>query len=122
MYQSYENLEVWKMALDLSVRVYAKLVECRDYGFKDQICRAAVSIPSNIAEGMERDSKKEVIRFLHIAKGSCAEVRTQLMIAFRIGYIDAATFEALNPDAESISRMLHALIKSLTPNSLIPNP
>ena len=116
-YKSYENLEVWQLSIELSVRIYELLKNCRDYGFKDQICRAAVSIPSNISEGMERDSTKETIRFLHIAKGSCAEVRTQLLIAFRIGYIDAAAFEALKPDAESISRMLHGLVKSLTPKT-----
>ena len=54
MYRSYENLEVWRRAVDLNVCVCAELKECRDYGFRDQICRASVSIPSNIAEGMER--------------------------------------------------------------------
>ena len=113
MYQSYEKLEVWQQAVDLSVRVYELMHDCRDYGFKDQICRASVSVPSNIAEGMERDSKKETIHFLHIAKGSCAEVRTQLLIALKIDYISADDFETLRDDAESISRMLHGLIKSL---------
>ena len=82
--------------------------------------RAAVSIPSNIAEGMERDSKKETIRFLHISKGSCAECRTQLFIARKIGYIDERVSDELLKDAETISRMLHGLIKSvsdLKPNS-----
>jgi four helix bundle protein len=113
MYQSYEDLDVWQKAVGLSVRVHQLMLDCRDYGFKDQICRAAVSIASNVAEGMERDSKKETIHFLHIAKGSCAEVRTQLLIALRVGYIDEATFLKLKADAESISRMLHGLIKSL---------
>lgn len=114
-YQSYENLEVWQMAIDLSVNIYQGLSCCRDFGFKDQLCRAAVSIASNIAEGMERDSKKETVHFLHIAKGSCAEVRTQLLIAHRIGYFNE--FGELRNEAESISRMLHGLIKSLTPNT-----
>ena len=117
MYQSYENLDVWSKAVELSIRVYGKFKNCRDYGFKDQICRAAVSIPSNIAEGMERESIKETIHFLHIAKGSCAEVRTQLLIALRIGYLEQSVFEELKPEAESISRMLHALVKSLKPNT-----
>jgi four helix bundle protein len=114
MYQSYENLEVWQSAVDLSVRIYAELKECRDYGFKDQICRAAVSVPSNIAEGMERDSLKETVHFLHIAKGSCAELRTQLLIAERIGYLEGSDSHKLKKDAESISRMLHGLIKSIS--------
>ncbi len=116
-YQSYENLEVWQKAISLSTRIYEVLRKCRDYGFKDQICRAAVSIPSNIAEGMERNSKKETAHFLHIAKGSCAEVRTQLLIASKIGYLDESKFENLKMDAESISRMLQGLIKSLAPKT-----
>jgi len=114
MYQSFENLDVWKHSVDLSVKIYELLLECRDYGFKDQMCRASVSIPSNIAEGMERDSKKETIHFLHIAKGSCAELRTQLIIATEIEYISKDEFERLKENAESISRMLHGLIKSLS--------
>jgi four helix bundle protein len=112
-YQSYEELEVWQKSVALSVRLYETLCSCRDYGFKNQICRASVSIPSNLAEGMERDSIKECIHFLHIAKGSCAEVRTQLLIASRIGYIEEAYFKALEDEAETVSRMLHGLIKSL---------
>ncbi|MFA7369862.1 MAG: four helix bundle protein, partial [Kiritimatiellales bacterium] len=67
--------------------------------------------------GMERDSKKETVHFLHIAKGSCAELRTQLLIASKIGYIDASEFLSFKQDAESISRMLHVLIKSLSPKT-----
>ena len=113
MYQSFEGLDVWKAGVELSIQIYKVLGNCRDYGFKDQICRAAVSVPSNIAEGMERDSKKETVHFLHIAKGSCAEVRTQLIIASRIGYLNEYEFTQLKEQAESISRMLHGLIKSL---------
>jgi four helix bundle protein len=68
-------------AITLSVRVYEVLRGCKDFGLKDQMTRAAVSIPSNIAEGAERDSKAEFIHFLHIAKGSAAELRTQVYIA-----------------------------------------
>lgn len=117
MYQSYENLEVWQKSVDLSVRIYKLMRDCRDYGFKDQICRASVSVPSNVAEGLERNSKKETIHFLHISKGSCAEVRTQLLIASKIGYLDVLEFDDLKKEAESISRMLHGLIKSLAPKA-----
>jgi four helix bundle protein len=75
-YQSFEDLEVWKKALALSTKVYGVLKRTHDFGLKDQMTRAAVSIASNIAEGAERDSKAEFIRFLHIAKGSAAELRT----------------------------------------------
>ena len=116
-YQSFENLEVWQDTVDLSVSVYNMFRECRDYGFKDQICRASVSVPSNIAEGMERDSVKETIHFLHIAKGSCAEVRTQIIIACRVGYLEKTMANEMLARAKSISRMLHGLIKSLKPNA-----
>ena len=117
MYHSFENLEVWKRAIDLSVAIYDAFKECRDYGFKDQICRASVSIPSNISEGMERNSIKETTHFLHIAKGSCAEVRTQLIIAARIGYIEKQQKAGLSEEASAISCMLHALATSLKPNT-----
>src|SRR5690348_4028536 len=84
-YSSFEDLEVWKRSARLAVKVYDVLRDCRDYGLKDQMTRAAVSIASNIAEGAERDSRSEYIRFLHIAKGSSAELRTQVYIAQRIG-------------------------------------
>jgi four helix bundle protein len=80
-YQSFEELKVWKKACDLSVTIYRLMANCRDYGLKDQMTRASVSIASKIAEGAERDSRLEFIRFLHIAKGSSAELRTQIYIA-----------------------------------------
>ena len=116
-YHSFENLDVWKRSVDLSVRIYELFRGCKDYGFKDQICRASVSVPSNIAEGMERSSVKETIHFLHISKGSCAEVRTQLIIASRISYITENQSEELAREAKSISRMLHALAVSLKPKT-----
>ena len=77
MYRSFEDLEVWKRACNLAVQVYASLRDCRDYGLRDQMQRAAVSIASNIAEGAERPPK-EFSRFLTIARGSAAELRTLL--------------------------------------------
>ena len=73
-----EKLEVWKRGCRLAVDLYNALEQCRDYGLKDQITRSAISVPSNIAEGFERDSSREFSRFLKIAKGSCGELRTQL--------------------------------------------
>jgi four helix bundle protein len=72
-YTSCEDLEVWKRSARLAVKIYDASGDCRDYGLKDQMTRAAVSIASNIAEGAERDSKAEYVRFLHIARGSAAE-------------------------------------------------
>jgi len=112
-YQSFEDLEVWQKAYKLSVRIYRILEDCRDYGLKDQMTRAGVSIASNIAEGAERGSNAEFIRFMHIAKGSAAELRTQIAIACDTGIIQESDKNELIDEAKSISKMLHALIKSL---------
>ena len=74
----FENLEVWRRACRLSVDVHGLLCECRDNGFKDQLVRSALSVPLNIAEGYERGSRKEFIRFLNIAKGSSGNDATAL--------------------------------------------
>ena len=83
-----EKLDVWKKSARLSSDVYKAFANCKDYGFKDQITRAGLSIPSNIAEGLEKASIKDQIRFLDIAKGSTAEFATQTDIAMDIGYVD----------------------------------
>lgn len=83
-----------------------------DFYLKRQMQRAAVSIPSNIAEGDERRSEKEGIRFLFIAKGSLAELDTQIEIAFNIGYIDRETLAFLNRKIETIRKMLSGLIQT----------
>jgi four helix bundle protein len=112
-YRSFEELEVWKLGCRLAVRVYEMLKDCKDFGLKDQMTRAAVSISSNIAEGAERDSKQEFIRFLHIAKGSAAELRTQVYIAYQIGIINNEVQKEFVEELKKISAMLHALIKSI---------
>ena len=116
-YRSFEELEVWKLGCSLAVRVYEALKDCRDYGMKDQMTRAAVSISSNIAEGAERNSKQEFIRFLHIAKGSAAELRTQTYIAYKIGIINNVIQKEFTEELKKISSMLQGLIKSLAPKS-----
>ena len=112
-YHSFEDLDVWKRSCRVAVRVYEVLRDCRDWGLRDQMTRSAVSIASNIAEGAERDSKAEYLRFLHIAKGSAAELRTQLYIAQRIGLIDHVVQTQLTQELKEISSMLQALAKSL---------
>ncbi|QEP43527.1 four helix bundle protein [Ectothiorhodospiraceae bacterium BW-2] len=107
----FEDLEVWKRSARLSAEIYKHFAESRDYGFKDQITRSGLSIPSNIAEGMERSSNKEKAHFLDIAKGSCAELRTQIYIGIEIGYIPKG-----NPwinETQEISAMLAGLRKSI---------
>ena len=112
----FEQLDVWKAGCRLTVDIYNELQKCRDYGLRDQMQRAVVSIPSNIAEGSERQSKREFVQFLHIAKGSCAELRTQLYIAVKIGAIQPETGNKLADEAKHISSMLHNLINSLSKN------
>ena len=84
---SFESLDVWKRAKNLSVEIYRSMAKLGDWGFKDQVTRSSLSIPSNIAEGMERASDKEKARFLDIAKASSAELRTQIIIGIEVGYI-----------------------------------
>nr|WP_218915354.1 four helix bundle protein [Hippea maritima] len=83
-----ENLDVWKRSCRLSVNIYNYFKELKDFGFKDQITRSSLSIASNIAEGMEKESDKEKIRFIEIAKGSAAELMTQIYIGIEITYIE----------------------------------
>jgi len=85
----------------------------KDFGFRDQICRSAVSIPSNIAEGKERETVAEFVRFLYIAKGSAGELRTQLFISRNIGYLTEDDFRKLTERVERISGMIGNLIKAL---------
>jgi four helix bundle protein len=106
----FEELEVWKKSAALSAGLYKFFIKSRDFGFRDQITRASLSIPSNIAEGYERESRKEVINFLLYAKGSAGELRTQIYIGIKIGYIDKTTGKKWIAEAESISKMLQSLI------------
>ncbi len=87
----FEDLEVWKRAARLSADIYKELSGLKDYGFRDQITRSGLSIPSNIAEGIQRESAKECVNFLSYAKGSCGELRTQIYIGIEIGYISEET-------------------------------
>lgn len=110
---SFEDLEVWKRAVRLSINVYRAMAEIKDFGFRDQITKSSLSIPSNIAEGMERNSTKEKIRFLDISKGSAAELRTQTYIGTEIGYILPGDGNEWLEEAREISSMLVGLMKSL---------
>ncbi len=111
---SFEQLQVWIRSSKLCIALYRELRESRDWGFRDQITRAALSVPSNIAEGYERGSRKEYVQFLRIAKGSCGEVRTQLFIGAEAGLIDNATASLLVDEAVQIGRMLGAMISRLS--------
>ncbi|NMX20842.1 four helix bundle protein, partial [ANME-1 cluster archaeon GoMg4] len=109
----FKELRVWQKGKDLAVYIYRITNTgdfAKDYGLRDQIRRAVVSIPSNIAEGDERETDKEAVRYFYIAKGSSAEVLTQATIAFEIGYISKETFKEVEEKCIEISSMLSKLI------------
>ncbi|MDH6305670.1 four helix bundle protein [Parabacteroides sp. PF5-5] len=108
----FEDLNIWKEGMRLSVSIYYLFRDCKDYGLKDQIQRAAVSIPSNISEGYERQTNKEFIQFLYIAKGSCGELRTQLYLAKELAYIQQDNFIVLLDKAKHLSSMINNFIKA----------
>ena len=112
MVGKFEDLEVWKRAVRLAIQVYEIFSDCKDFGFKDQITRSALSIASNIAEGYERGSNNEFIRFLSIAKGSCGELRTQAYVASEIGYIGKEEGLRLVEETRELSAMLSGLIRT----------
>jgi four helix bundle protein len=110
---SFEDLNVWRRSCDLSVQVCEAFRKCNDFGFKDQITRSAVSVPSNITEGAERLSRKEFAQFLGYAKGSAGELRTQLIIAGRLSYITESQSQEWISEIRQISAMIYGLAKSL---------
>jgi four helix bundle protein len=109
----FEDLEVWKRSARLSAELYKAMAELKDFGFRDQITRSGLSIPSNIAEGHERNSDKELANFLNYAKGSAGELRTQIYIGMEIGYINNEIGRGWLDECEEISKMLHGLMASV---------
>ena len=108
--KKFEDLEVWKRSARLSSDLYKATEELRDWGYRDQLPRAGLSISSNIAEGFERDSMLDCVRFLGFAKGSCGEVRSQLYIGKDIGYLEPGFSDTATQECSEISRMLAALM------------
>ena len=115
--KTFEELEVWQVAMQLAEMVYALqrgLPKEEVYGLGDQIRRAVVSVPSNIAEGFGRDSTADFVHFLYIARGSLFEVRTQLELARRLEYLEVPV--DLTETMDSIARLLNGLIRALRTN------
>ncbi|TWU66156.1 four helix bundle protein [Crateriforma conspicua] len=110
MAQTYEDLEVWKRACRLAVCVYQAFDRKQPWGLQDQMQRSAVSIASNIAEGYERTTK-DFIRFLTIAKGSAAELRTQALIAGKVNELKSEQAKHIADEAKVLSKMLQSLIQ-----------
>ena len=124
--RQFEELEVWRESKTFVKAIYLITGEglfSRDFGLRDQLRRASVSIMSNIAEGFERGTNKEFTQFLHIAKGSAGEARSLLHVASDVGYVNQKTFADLNASVVSISRRLSNFIKYLQrPSRTNPKP
>lgn len=111
----FEDLVAWQKAQDIAVDIYAAFEPSRDFGFKDQICRAAVSISNNIAEGFDRNSNADFSRFLFFSISSCSEVRSMLYLALRLKYISEIQKSDLVQKSEEVSKIIRGLIKSIKP-------
>jgi four helix bundle protein len=119
--KNFEDLEIWKEARRLTREVYSLSKTARfstDFGLRDQMQRAAVSIMSNIAEGFERGGNQEFVQFLYIAKGSCGEVRSQVYAALDQGYIDQKVMDNLLAILKRLSVMIKHLIDHLKRSGL----
>ena len=115
MGKGFRDLRVWQESKKLAIDIYQLTSKGKiqtDFALRDQIRKSAVSIPSNIAEGDERDTDREAIRFFYIAKGSLAELRTQIEIARDIGYLDDKDYKEKEEQCQQIGRMLGSLIKA----------
>ena len=111
----FEELQAWQRSKDLAVGIYRFTEEgaiSKAFGLREQLRRSAVSVPSNLAEGDDRGTDKEAVRFFYIAKGSLAELRTQLRIAFEVGYLRKEDFTAMDDECNRIGRMIGALIRA----------
>lgn len=111
--QKFEDIIAWQKARELTQIIYRLFSANRDYGFRDQIQRASVSIMNNISEGFERKGNKELKNFLFIAKGSCAEVRSMIYLALDLKYITPPSSVDLLQRTEEIARLLSGFIKTL---------
>jgi len=118
MLQSYRELLVWQKAMDLATMVYGltePFPKREVYGLAAQLRRAGVSVPSNIAEGYGRGSRREYLQFLTIAQGSLKELETQVLLGERLTYATAAQTSRIMSEAEAVGKMLGGLIRSLKP-------
>jgi four helix bundle protein len=114
--EKFEDIEAWQKARELAKAVYAVTSEgafARDYGLRDQIRRAAVSVMSNIAEGFDRSGNREMIQFLFIAKASAAEIQAQLYVGLDAGYLQQEQFQKLYKLAGDTSRLIGGFIRYL---------
>ncbi len=112
-FDRFEDILAWQKSKELAKEIYTSFGDSKDYGFRDQILRASVSVMNNIAEGFERKSNNEFKYFLYVSKGSSGEVRSMLTLAFELKKIDEPTYKSLFKHSEEISKILSGLIKTL---------
>jgi four helix bundle protein len=111
--EKFEDIVGWQKAYELSQIIYQVFSDCKDYGFKNQIQRAAVSIMNNIAEGFERKTNNEFKQFLYVAKGSCGELRSMIYLAKSLKYLSDESASILLKKSTEVSKILSGLIKTL---------
>ena len=111
--KNFEDILSWQKSQELALKIYKVFKDNRDYSFKDQIKRAVVSISNNIAEGFERNSNKELVRFLYIARGSCGEVRSKIYLARNLNYLSESEFKEIYQELIVISKLIFGFIRIL---------
>jgi len=109
----FEEIIAWQKAQDLAVDIYSHFKDSKDFGFRDQICRAVVSISNNIAEGFDRKTDADFSRFLYISFSSCSEVKSMVYLSERLSYINKKTKEELISKSDEVQKLISGFIKSL---------
>lgn len=112
--QRFEDLIAWEKAQDLAVKVYSEFSQLKDFGFRDQIQRAVISISNNISEGFDRSSKADFSRFLYFSIGSSSEVKSMLYLSIRLNYLEVEKAEDLIQDTNEVAKIIRGLIRSLS--------
>lgn len=112
--KKFQDIIAWQKAINIAVEIYRHFHNSKEYAFKDQICKAAISISNNIAEGFDRSSDADFIRFLYIAKGSCSELQSMICLANKLNFLTEELQSSLNQQSDEISRLIRGLIKSIS--------
>ena len=124
MEKPHKKLDLWQVAMDLVIEIY-RITESfpkeEKYGLSNQVRRAAVSVPSNIAEGAARQTKKEFVNYLHMAQGSLSELDTQLEVARRLAFLDGKIWEDLDKRLQRVDKMLSGLIRHQSAHKSSPH-
>lgn len=117
-FKDFEEIVAWQKAIDLSAAIHMKFKDHKDFAFRDQIHRAAISVSNNIAEGFDRGSNADFRRFLRIARGSCNEVRSMVILGHRFGYFTEAEVMLFRTECIRLGGTIQSLIKSMRTDAL----